>query len=626
MVKLADSVETTSQFSQLFWENLIVTVLTKDDECSRKLWCKLLCRKPVKVLNILKGVSGYAETGNMFAILGPSDAGKTTFLAALAKRLELSSGAIKINGHHVSRETMAAISSYISQFDALPSVLTPREYMSFMCALKIGNSCNVLRRKFLGEELLRDLGLYECIDTAISELSGGERKRLSLAAELVTRPKIFFLDEPTRGLDTFAAMHVVQSLKLIASRGTMVFCTIHQPGMTIYNIFSHVILMADGRSVYFGTLRNATDFFENQNYRCPTNYDESEYYVNILSCRADRNIELCRAFSRSPLSKISAIENVSVFHASRQKKSGWFVQFYWLLWRIFLQNRRTVFDNWIAWFSCVLSIVFVNIFYIGINSLTQERIQSARGVLYFTISEVILTMAYSVVYELPGELVLYVRESNVYTSGPYYLATVLALVIIRRTLEKQHVRNIITFFSMGILQIPRTVFKALLFTVALYFALHSEFSLLSFCSYCLCTTAAAICGNAYGMAISSWIEDIDIITSIMLALDLLFLLTAGTFYNLRTLPSYLAYFKYTSIFYYATEAISIVHWSGIEDIDCPTNRNLPCLSNGTEVLSEYGYNEENFWWDMIGLLLLTILMNIIAYLGTKRRRTSRSIV
>ncbi|KAG5310284.1 SCRT protein, partial [Acromyrmex insinuator] len=605
MVKLADSVETTSQFSQLFWENLIVTVLTKDDECSRKLcsrkWCKLLCRKPVKVLNILKGVSGYAETGNMFAILGPSDAGKTTFLTALAKRLELSSGAIKINGHDVSRETMAAISSYISQFDALPSVLTLKEYMSFMCALKIGNNCNVLRRKFLGEELLRDLGLYKCIDTTISELSGGERKRLSLAAELVTRPKIFFLDEPTRGLDTFAAMHVVQSLKLIASRGTMVFCTIHQPGMTIYNIFSHVILMADGRSVYFGTLRNATDFFENQNYRCPTNYDESEYFVNILSRRADRNIELCRAFSRSPLSKIPAIENVPVFHASHQKKSGWFVQFYWLLWRIFLQNRRTIFDNWIAWFSCVLSIVFVNIFYIGINSLTQEGIQSARGILYFTISEIILTMAYSVVYELPGELVLYVRESNVYTSEPYYLATVLALI-------------------------PRTVFKALLFTVALYFALHSEFSLLSFCSYCLCTTAAAICGNAYGMAISSWIENIDIITSIMLVFDLLFLLTAGTFYNLRTLPSYLAYFKYTSIFYYATEAISIVHWSGIEDIDCPTNRNLSCLSNGTEVLSEYGYNEENFWRDIIGLLLLTILMNIIAYLGTKRRRTSRFIV
>lgn len=63
------------------------------------------------------------------------------------------------------------------------------------------------------------------------------------------------------GLDTFAAICVVQSLKVIVSGGTIVFCTIHQPGMTIYNIFSHVILMADGRFIYFGTLGNARDFF-----------------------------------------------------------------------------------------------------------------------------------------------------------------------------------------------------------------------------------------------------------------------------------------------------------------------------------------------------------------------------
>ncbi|KAL0134714.1 hypothetical protein PUN28_001472 [Cardiocondyla obscurior] len=588
----------SSQISQLFWENLIVTVPAKD-ECSKGKWCKFSRRKPVKVLNILKGVSGYAETSNMFAILGPSGAGKTTFLAALAKRLELTSGTVKINGHDVSRETMAAISSYILQFDVLPSALTPREHMSFMCALKIENSCNALRRRSLEEEFLRDLGLGECIDTMISELSGGERKRLLLAAELVTRPKIFFLDEPTTGLDTIAAMRVVESLKLIASRGSIVFCTIHQPGMTIYNMFSHVVLMADGRSVFFGTLKNATKFFESQEYRCPVNYDESEYYVNVLSRRsqADRNIELCRAFSRSPFSQIPAVENAPIFHASARKKSGWLAQLYWLLWRTFLRDTRTVFDNWIAWLSCVLSIVFVNIFYAGTDSSTQEGIQSARGVLYLTISEVIFTIAYSVVYELPAELVLYVRESAVYSSGPYYLATVLA-------------------------QMPKATIKALLFAIALYVVLHTDFSPLDLGRYCLCTTAAAVCGIAYGMTISSWIADIDIVTTIMIPLDLLFLLTAGTFYNLRALPSYLAYLKYSSVFYYATEAISIAHWSEIGGIDCPADRGLPCLSNGTEVLTEYGYDERNFWWDMTGLLLLTISMNVVAYLGTRRRRTS----
>lgn len=214
--------------------------------------------------------------------------------------------------------------------------------------------------------------------------------------------------------------------------------------------------------------------------------------------------------------------------------------------------------------------------------------------MYLTISEVIFTTAYSAVYELPGELALYVRESTAYAPGPYYAAAVLA-------------------------SIPGATFKAFLFTVALHLALHSEFSLLSFGPYCLCTTAAAICGTTYGMTISSWIADTDVVTTIMIPLDLLFLLTAGTFYNLRTLPSYLAYLKYSSVFYYATEAISIAHWSEVEDIDCLAS-NLPCLSNGTEVLSEYGYNERDFWWDMLGLLLLTILMNLAAYLGTRRRR------
>ncbi|CAL1679785.1 unnamed protein product [Lasius platythorax] len=602
MIELTDS---TEMISQLFWEDLTVTVPVEDDECSGKVWRKFSRKKCVKILTILEGVSGYAETGNMFAILGPSGAGKTTFLAALARRLKLTSGTVKINGHDVSKETMAEISSYMPQFEALPSALTPREYMSFVCALKMGNSCSALRRKSLAEELLRDLGLYECIDTLISKLSGGERKRLSLATELVTKPKIFFLDEPTTGLDTFAASCVVQTLKLIASKGTMIFCTIHQPGMMIYNTFSHVLLMADGRSIYFGTLENATVFFESQDYHCPVNYDESEYYVNILSRRnwtTDRSVELCQAFSQSSLSKIPAIENAgTIFRVVPQKKSGWFVQFYWLLWRILLRDKRTVFDNWIAWFSFSLCVIFVGIFYIGANSSTQEGIQTVRGALYMMMSEIIFTVAYSVIYELPGELVLYLRESTVYTPGPYYLATILGST-------------------------PKAIFKALLFTVVIYLLLHPEFRLLDLFLYCLSTTATAICAIAYGTMTSSWITNIDIVTAIMVPLDLVLLLMAGMFYNLRTLPSYLAYVKYTSIFYYATEAVSIIHWSGIKDIDCPVNRDLPCLSNGTEVLSEYGYKEGNFWWDMTGLLLLTILMNVVGYFGTKSRRATKSII
>jgi len=139
--------------------------------------------------------------------------------------------------------------------------------------------------------------------------------------------------------------------------------------------------------------------------------------------------------------------------------------------------------------------------------------------------------------------------------------------------------------------------RTFLFTIVIYFVLQSDFRSLDFAWYYLCATAAAISGSAYGLMISSWIVNVDVATTIMIILDLSFLLTAGVFYNLRyvsavvhgehfyvmnkrdansdnddndhvrrTMPSYLMHLKYVSIFYYANEAISITHWSKIRDI------------------------------------------------------------
>lgn len=247
--------------------------------------------------------------------------------------------------------------------------------------------------------------------------------------------------------------------------------------------------------------------------------------------------------------------NAIVLHSRR--KSGWLVQCCWLLWRTRLQSKRTVLDDWLSWFSysvskeaaerrdpkCAtletvilqLSIVFVGAFYAGTSSFTQEGIRSARGALYLTISEIIFTVAYSVVYQLPGELVLYLRESAVYAPGPYYSAVVLGSVTMTnsRVTSSQPRWKLLSRFLLEYPQIPKTTLKALLFTIVMYFALHSEFSLLDFGLYYLCTTVAAISGSAYGMMISSWVADVDVATTVMLLLDLSFLVTAGMFYNLR---------------------------------------------------------------------------------------------
>ncbi|KOX73111.1 Protein brown [Melipona quadrifasciata] len=217
-------------------------------------------------------------------------------------------------------------------------------------------------------------------------------------------------------------------------------------------------------------------------------------------------------------------------------------------------------------------------------------------------SEISFTVAYSVIYEFPGQLLIYLREDGVYGSGPYYIAT------------------------KYIFQIPKAILKAVMFTTVMYFVVVTPINLFNFLFYCLITSTSAICAIAYGLMFSSWIEDIDFVSLIMVPIDMLFLLTAGMFYNLRSLPTCLTCFKYFSIFFYLNEALSIVYWSRVDDIDCQASSDFPCLRNGEQVLSEYGFKKANLIWDFSGLLLLTIAMNVLGYFGLRRRRNIRTLL
>jgi len=112
------------------------------------------------------------------------------------------------------------------------------------------------------------LNLKKCQDTLIGDpnlgqkgISGGERRRLAFASEIITNPGILFCDEPTSGLDSFMAMTIVESMKHLAQQGKTIICTIHQPSSEIFECFDTLYLMAEGRLAYSGSLENAVDFF-----------------------------------------------------------------------------------------------------------------------------------------------------------------------------------------------------------------------------------------------------------------------------------------------------------------------------------------------------------------------------
>ena len=253
---------------------------------------------------ILDGVSGYCQPGQLLAIMGSSGAGKTSLLNLLAGRFNKYGGEVLLNG----RPATASIkqhSAFVQQQDLYFKELTVREHLQFQARLRLGDSSTAQEREERIEAILGELGLLDVRDTRIGEvgeggISGGERRRLSFATEILSNPSLIFLDEPTSGLDSFLAESVIGTLKQMALNGRTIVCTIHQPSSEVYAMFDRVCYLAKGRVAYFGTRNNALRYFSSMlNMDCPVHSNPSDFIIKQLSVIPSRQDE-----SRAQISHI----------------------------------------------------------------------------------------------------------------------------------------------------------------------------------------------------------------------------------------------------------------------------------------------------------------------------------
>jgi len=132
------------------------------------------------------------------------------------------------------------------------------------------------------DKIITTLGMSKFLDTRISFLSGGERKKIALAVQLLNDPPILFCDEITTGLDSYSAAHIVNTLKAVARMGKIVICTIHQPASGVFGKFDEVILLSNGRLAYQGPVTMVNQLFKK--YQC-FNF---VYYDNISAQLGER--------------------------------------------------------------------------------------------------------------------------------------------------------------------------------------------------------------------------------------------------------------------------------------------------------------------------------------------------
>ncbi|RLN25163.1 ABC transporter G family member 36 [Panicum miliaceum] len=213
-------------------------------------------------LELLKGVSGSFRPGVLTALMGVSGAGKTTLMDVLAGRKTggYIEGDISISGYPKKQETFARVSGYCEQNDIHSPQVTVYESLLFSAWLRLPKDVDSNKRKIFIEEVMELVELKPLRDAlvglpGVNGLSTEQRKRLTIAVELVANPSIIFMDEPTSGLDARAAAIVMRTVRNTVDTGRTVVCTIHQPSIDIFEAFDELFLMKrGGEEIYAGPL------------------------------------------------------------------------------------------------------------------------------------------------------------------------------------------------------------------------------------------------------------------------------------------------------------------------------------------------------------------------------------
>lgn len=222
---------------------------------------------------LLDPVSMTVFPSELIALMGPAGAGKTTLLKALNGYTPPDEGQVLFNGEdlYANREQFRLQVGYVPQDDILHSQLTVREALYYTAKLRTDLRDHEIEARI--EQVLRDLNIEDIGNRLIGSperkvISGGQRKRVNIAMELLSDPSVLFLDEPTSGLSSYDAYQVMSLLRRLADTGKTIICTIHQPSIDIFKQFDSLLMVARdkgdnaGMLVYFGPAHpEAIEFF-----------------------------------------------------------------------------------------------------------------------------------------------------------------------------------------------------------------------------------------------------------------------------------------------------------------------------------------------------------------------------
>ena len=302
-VWLQSSVLKSSSGKPLYYSTIASAYSNEEDKTEDVTFCgrNINFRFPNSD-NGMHDLSFNLHNGELLAIMGGSGTGKTTLLSLLNGSLKPQEGSITINGHDISEPAAKDLIGFVPQDDLLIEELTVYQNLWYTAKLCFeGMSAEDIDKRVM--KTLKDLGLDAVKDlkagSAINKyISGGQRKRLNIALELIREPAVLFLDEPTSGLSSADTEKVINLLKELTFKGKLIIVNIHQPSSDVYKLFDRLWLLdRGGYPVFDGNPIDAITYFkEAANYAdaetsaCPTCGNVNpEIVLNIIDEKALSN-------------------------------------------------------------------------------------------------------------------------------------------------------------------------------------------------------------------------------------------------------------------------------------------------------------------------------------------------
>ncbi|XP_048226254.1 ABC transporter G family member 22 isoform X3 [Ricinus communis] len=538
--------------------------------------------------DILNGISGSVDPGQVLALMGPSGSGKTSLLNLLSGRLihQTVGGTITYNDQPYCKNLKSRI-GFVTQDDVLFPHLTVKETLTYAARLRLPKTLTREQKEKRALDVIYELGLERCQDTMIGGsfvrgVSGGERKRVCIGNEIIINPSLLFLDEPTSGLDSTTALRIVQMLQDIAEAGKTVVTTIHQPSSRLFHKFDKLILLGKGSLLYFGKASETMPYFSSIGCNPLIAMNPAEFLLdlangNINDVSVPSELEDRVQMGNSDIDTGNGKPSPSVVHeylveayetrvAEMEKKkimvpipldeevklkvaspkrlwgASWWQQFTILLCRG-IKERRHDYFSWLRITQVLSTAVILGLLWWQSNSRSLKGLQDQSGLLFFIAVFWGFFPVFTAIFTFPQERAMLNKEraADMYRLSAYFLA--------RTTSD-----------------LPLDLILPVLFLLVVYFMAGLRMSagpfFLSLLTVFLCIVAA----QGLGLAIGATLMDLKKATTLASVTVMTFMLAGG--YFVKKVPIFVAWIRYLSFNYHTYKLLLKVQY---EDISPPIN-------------------------------------------------------